>query len=246
MAAQIATRPEVDRQSADEVELYQAVSYLPPLLVDIDKLRSRNLFAKPNLESLAADIADYFTLIEVWQQNFSDQYFGQIYNEGASELYAQTSEATKGRAAYSTCFSFANLGCAHLQLLAWAATALLQTLLSFVCRHLRATLPDNENVVAFIRRMEDFNVDNPHELLRNIVRSVEHLTDLDSGLIAVQVLGFPLSIAQGCLHLLRSPDLQWFDLVLNRFSGRDDRIRGFAEDMAALGMRERSRGNIYT
>ena len=94
--------------------------------------------------------------------------------------------------------------------------------------------------------MEEFNVDNPHEILRKIVQSVEHLTNLDSGLIAIQVLGFPLAVAKGCLQLLRSPDLQWFDLVLDRFSGRDARIRGFSEDMAALAMRERSRGNIYT
>ena len=71
-----------------------------------------------------------------------------------------------------------------------------------------------------------------HDLACMIAQSVEYFTRTEAGLVEAPALGFSMSVARGCLALMKSRDVVWFNVIYRRLSVLDIRLQGFLDDMS--------------
>ena len=214
------------------MELYEVLSRLPGLLATAETLPE--LLPCDTRESrMAMFVTEYQTFqirLDMWLNSVQAQYDGPLYWLEPSELYAQLPESSSERI-FPQCIQFFDLSVAHIQLLYWTAQLLLRSVLCVTCQILRNGDNDMDLIENFAIEVDEVDSSVCYDLACKIAQSVECLTRTEAGLVGAQVLGFPMSIARGCLQLLESKDIIWFNVIFRRLSVLDIRLEGFLNDM---------------
>ena len=199
---------------------------LPAILIAIESLEAHN--ANDELTSLTVRCINFEDRLSIWQQDVFTQYCGRPYwtkpsrpNDQKCGIYRED--------VLQEYIHFADLSIAHLQLLCWTVLLLLKTLLLTKRQSLGNALNDTDMIGMLAHR---FNANHCHDLACKIGQSVEYFTQAESGLVGVGLLGFPMTVAQGCLQILRSKDLVWFQAIYRKFETMDVQLQGFVNDMS--------------
>ena len=219
------------------MELYRVLSQFPRLLATAETLSEplANDVLKPRMAGLIIEYQAFQGRLEGWLGDVQAQYDGPLYWFEPSELYAQLPESSLERI-FPQRIRFIDLSIAHLQLLYWTAQLLLRSVLFFSCQVLMKGNVDTDLVINFATEVDAIDSSVCHDLACKLAQSVECLMDPDAGLVGAQILGFPISVARGCLLLLKSRDIVWFNVIFRRLLVLDVRLEGFLDDMA-LGAR---------
>ncbi|MCJ1398641.1 hypothetical protein MMC11_001841 [Xylographa trunciseda] len=221
------------QEANNEMNLYKVLSRLPGLLATAEtlpQLLPRHVLAS-RMASLVTEYQNFQDRLERWHNGVQAQYDGPLYWLEPSELYAQLPESSSERT-FSQCIHFVNLGVAQVQLLYWTVQLLLKSVLFVRDQTLRNASAAMDLAHTFVIEVDGVDSNVCHDLACKIAQSVEYLTRREAGLIGAQVLGFPMSVARGCLLLLGSRDIVWFNVIYRRLSVLDIRIKGFLDDMS--------------
>jgi hypothetical protein len=76
---------------------------------------------------------------------------------------------------------------------------------------------------------------SPHKaqsLALLITQSLEYFVHPDMGLMGTNIIGFPLSIAQGFFQHAGTEEVLWFEVIFQRISDLKSGLSGFLDDMA--------------
>ncbi|KAJ9607651.1 hypothetical protein H2200_007729 [Cladophialophora chaetospira] len=73
---------------------------------------------------------------------------------------------------------------------------------------------------------------NPRTLALLIAQSLEYFVHPDMGLLGTNIIGFPLSVAQGYFQHTGAVEVLWFDVIFERITALRSGLRGFLDDMA--------------
>ena len=201
---------------------------LPAILIAIESLEAHN--AKDELPSLTVRYVNFENRLSMWQQAVFTQYCGRPYWTKPSMPNDQKCGVNRDDALQEY-IQFADLSIAHLQLFNWTALLLLKTLLLTKRQLLVNALNVSDMTGTLMHRI---NANHCHELACKIGQSVEYFTQAQSGLVGIGLLGFPMTVAQGCLQILRSKDLVWFHPIYRKFETMDVQLQGFLDDMSSL------------
>ncbi|MCJ1395273.1 hypothetical protein MMC18_008157 [Xylographa bjoerkii] len=219
-----------DQQTADEIELYEVMSHLPAILAAIESIEVQNLHTTPI--QVAARCITFSDRLATWQGKVQAHRRERLCWTESSQLYEQVG-GTFPDYTFHESMGFADLSTAHLQLLYWTGLLLLKSVLFVTCQSLRKVASNTEVINAFASVLKADDSSTCHELAWKIAQSVEYFTQAENGLMGLQLLAFPMTVAQGCLRHMQSKDLAWFDLIYQRLETRDIRLQGFLDDMSA-------------
>ncbi|MCJ1430934.1 hypothetical protein MMC27_000284, partial [Xylographa pallens] len=222
----------LDQKGSQEMELYEVLSRLPGLLAaaeNLPELRPRDVM-ESRMASFATEYQTFQDRLDMWLNSVQAHYDGPLYWLEPSELYAQLPESSLERI-FPQCIQFIDLSVAHIQLLYWTAQLLLRSVLFATCQILKKGDSDINLVNTFAIQVDGLDFSVCHDLACKIAQSVECLTRTEAGLVGAQVLGFPMSVARGCLQLMESRDIVWFNVTFRRLSVLDIRLEGFLNDM---------------
>ena len=203
---------------------------------DMDALSDQELRNK--VSTLAYTFQDFDARLDSWQARLEMDYSNQhgvsqpIMWDEPSQL-AATLDLDDPARIYTTYICFSSLDIAQCMIYKWSCLLLINCFCVITEGALRARGP----TITIHGTDEERNAMNAKtfKLADNITKSLEYFLHPDCGLVAMDILGYPINVSYGYWNVSGAKQKLWFRVVLKRLKEISPGFGGMLETMANLG-----------